>query len=106
MSTLTDALAFPAKAEECLAGAESEFANRRFQNCANRAYYACFQAAVAALLQAGIRPLGPRWGHDTVQALFVGELINRRKLYSGEMRDTFERLISIRLTADYSTDKV
>jgi uncharacterized protein (UPF0332 family) len=54
------------KAEESLLGAESEFAIRRYQNCANREYYACYQAGVAALLQAGIRPSGSRWGHDTV----------------------------------------
>jgi uncharacterized protein (UPF0332 family) len=30
------------KALESLAGAESEFANARYNNCANRCYYACF----------------------------------------------------------------
>ena len=94
------------KAEECLAGAESEYANARFNNCANRAYYTCYQAAVAALLAAGIRPPGPRWGHDTVQAQFVGELINRRKRFPGDLRDTFERLFALRQTADYKTDDV
>ena len=34
------------KAAESLAGAASEFVNRRYNNCANRAYYACFQSAV------------------------------------------------------------
>jgi uncharacterized protein (UPF0332 family) len=90
------------KAEESLLGAESEFANRRYQNCANRAYYACYQAGVAALLQAGIRPSGSRWGHDTVQAQFVGELINRRKRYPSDLRDSFERLYLLRQTADYA----
>lgn len=53
-----------AKAEESLAGAESEFANGRFNNCANRSYYSCFQAAVAGLLREGVRPADPRqqWG--------------------------------------------
>lgn len=94
------------KASESLAGAESEFANRRYQNCANRAYYSCYQAAVAALLHANIRPPGKRWGHDTVQAQFVGELINRRKRYPSKLRDTFERLFLLRQTADYASDFV
>lgn len=94
------------KARESLAGAESEFANGRFQNCANRAYYACYQAAVAALFAAGIRPRGDRWGHDTVQALFVGELINRRKRFPAEFRDTFDRLYKARQIADYSLDAI
>ncbi|HEU5432403.1 MAG TPA: hypothetical protein VFU81_12115 [Thermomicrobiales bacterium] len=38
------------KAQESLAGAESEFVNDRYNNAANRAYYAVFQAAIHALL--------------------------------------------------------
>ena len=48
------------KAEESLAGAVSEFANSRYNNCANRCYYGCFQAAVSALYSAGLDPSGPR----------------------------------------------
>lgn len=94
------------KAEESLAGAASELANRRHQNAANRAYYACYQAAVAALHQEGIRAPGRRWGHDTVQAQFAGELIKRRKLYPAELRDTFERLGELRQMADYGASPV
>jgi uncharacterized protein (UPF0332 family) len=54
-----DATVFLAKAAESLLTAESEFANGRYNSCANRCYYACFQAAIAALIQKGIRPLGP-----------------------------------------------
>jgi uncharacterized protein (UPF0332 family) len=79
---------FLAKAQESLAGAESEFTNGRYNNCANRCYYACFQAAVAALSRAGIRPSGQgaEWGHAFVQARFAGELINRRKVYPSSLR--------------------
>jgi uncharacterized protein (UPF0332 family) len=71
---------FLTKAEESLAGAESEFVNDRYNNSANRAYYACFQAAVHALLGVDIRPPATteQWGHEFVQARFVGDLINRR----------------------------
>ena len=106
MSDPTNSAIYLLKAEESIDGAESEFANRRYQNCANRAYYACYQAAVAALLQAGIQPSSSRWGHDTVQAQFVGELINRRKQYPAGLRDTFERLFQLRQTADYTVTLV
>jgi uncharacterized protein (UPF0332 family) len=60
-----------AKASESLLTAESEYANGRYNSCANRCYYACFQAAIAALLGEGIRPAG-QWSHEFVQAQFVG----------------------------------
>lgn len=96
---------FLAKASESLEGAESEYANGRYNNCANRAYYACFQAAVYALSRAGIRP--PRlWGHDYVQAQFNGELINRRKVFPPDLRDTLERTYTLRAAADYEAEPI
>ena len=53
-----DITIYLAKAEESLRTAESEFANSRYNSCANRCYYACFQAAIAALLAEGIRARG------------------------------------------------
>ena len=53
-----DITIYLAKATESLQTAESEFANGRYNSCANRCYYACFQAAIAALLREGIRPRG------------------------------------------------
>jgi uncharacterized protein (UPF0332 family) len=101
-------LVFLAKAEESLTGAESEFANRRYNNCANRCYYACFQAAISALIQADIRPRNPQglWGHDFVQAEFIGQLINRRKLYPSIIRDTLDRTYIVRQIADYQDVQV
>src|SRR3712207_2798818 len=89
------------KARESLLGAESEFANGRYNNAANRAYYACFQAAVAALLRAGIRPRGDQWSHAFVPAQFDGQLIYRRKLYPTELRNVLERAYALRQKADY-----
>ncbi|MDQ3225149.1 MAG: HEPN domain-containing protein [Chloroflexota bacterium] len=96
------------KAEESLTGGESEFVNDRYNNSANRAYYAVFQAAIHALLDAGIRPPGntDHWGHDYVQAQFVGLLINRRKRYSTELRNTLEQNYRLREAADYRRDRV
>ena len=100
--------AFLTKALESLAGAESEFANERYTNCANRCYYAAFQAAVAALDEHGFVPPRGRgrttWSHEALPATFVGELINRRKVYSPELRDTLSRLASLREAADYTPD--
>lgn len=95
--------AFLARAAESLAGAESELDNARYNNAANRAYFACFHAAVAALALADVRPpAGKRdWTHAFVQGQFPGLLVNRRKLYPAEMRDTLDRARTLRQQADY-----
>jgi uncharacterized protein (UPF0332 family) len=100
--------AFLEKAEESLAGAASEFVNGRYNNCANRCYYACFQAAISALAAAGIQPPGRdgQWGHDSVQAQFNGQLVNRRKLYPTSVRPTLEQTYRLRAAADYKRDPV
>lgn len=96
---------FLAKAGESPLGAESEFTNRRYNNVANRTYYACFQAAVYALSRAGIQARG-EWGHAFVQAEFVGQLINRRKLYSTDLRTTLRDNMMVRQRADYEVQQV
>lgn len=88
--------AFLVKAEESLAGAESEFINGRYNNCANRCYYACFQAAIAALVRMGIELVGFQWSHQFVQGRFVGELINRRKVYPTMLRTTLANTLALR----------
>jgi uncharacterized protein (UPF0332 family) len=100
--------AFLDRARESLAGAESEYVNDRYNNSANRSYYAVFQAAIYALLAAGIRPAGAvdHWGHDYVQAQFVGQLINRRKRYPADLRNTLEQNYRLREAADYRRDPV
>jgi uncharacterized protein (UPF0332 family) len=102
------AILYLSKATESLAGAEAEYENRRYNNCANRCYYACFQAAIAALLRHQIRPRSPtgQWGHDFVQAEFAGNLVGRRKLFPGELRTTLEQNRVLRVTADYTRDGV
>lgn len=101
---------FLAKARESLAGADSEFANERFHNCANRCYYACFQAAIYALEEHGLTSQGGRgrstWSHEALQATFVGELINRRKVLPTELRDVLSRTYTLREAADYKRDVV
>ncbi len=92
------------KAEQSLAGAESEFINGRYDNTANRCYYACFQAAIAALLREGIESRGGQWGHEYVPAHFSGDLINRRHLYPANLRGVLERNYILRQTADYEDD--
>jgi hypothetical protein len=47
-----------------------------------------------------------QWGHDFVQAQFIGLLINRRKRYPAELRETLIRGLRLRLTADYTTERV
>ena len=93
------------KAIESLLTAESEFANGRYNSCANRTYYACFQAAIAAILTEGIRPSG-QWNHQFVQAQFVGVLINKRKRYESELRRVLADNQSLRDKADYRPEFV
>ena len=97
-----------AKADESLAGAESEFINGRYDNCANRSYYACFQAAIFALMRAGVTPSGAQdaWAHTFVQSRFVGDLISRRKLYPADLRDVLSRTLFVRQVADYKEQPV
>lgn len=96
------------KAGESLAGAESELANRRFNNCANRCYYACFQAAIAALLAAGVQARSPNghWRHEHIQAQFVGQLINRRRRYPASLRRALSENMRLRQVADYETSTI
>jgi uncharacterized protein (UPF0332 family) len=94
---------FLAKALASLAGAESELANRRYDNCVSRSYYATFQAAIAALHRADVRPPGGGdWSHSFVASQFDGILINRRKLYPAELRGAVSDNHLMRLRADYS----
>ena len=96
------------KAEESLLGAESEFANGRYNNCANRCYYSTFQAAIHALQAAGVTLQSGRsiWSHEFVQAQFAGQLISRRKLYPASLSDTLSRNLILRQTADYAVEQV
>lgn len=98
---------YMAKAQECLEGAASELANRRYNNSANRCYYACFQAAVAALLREGIQsPRDVGWAHAFVQSQFAGILVQRRKLYPSNLRDSLTQNLTIRQRADYEDQQV
>ena len=92
-----------AKAHENLTGAESELQHGRTNSCARSAYYTCFHAAIAALLQAGLTPPEPArgWGHDWVHASFVGQMIQRRKIYPANLRRTLPDLLALRHKADY-----
>jgi uncharacterized protein (UPF0332 family) len=92
-----------AKAEEALAGAESEIANGRYNNCANRCYYGTFHAAIHAREIAGVSVASSQgtWSHEAVQAAFAGQLIQRRKLYHTDLRTVLLRNQTLRNTADY-----
>lgn len=88
------------KAREALLGAESELANRRYNNAANRAYYACFLAAIAALMHDGIR--AEKWEHKFVQAQFAGQLIHRRKSFRADLASLLPYTYEVRRRADYN----
>ena len=100
-----DITIYLAKAAESLQTAESEFANGRYNSCANRCYYACFQAAIAALLAEGIRSRG-QWSHEFVQGQFVGVFIKQRHLYDRELRRVLADNQILRDKADYRPELV
>jgi uncharacterized protein (UPF0332 family) len=97
-----------AKAHENLAGVESELPHGRTNSCARSAYYARFHAAIAALLHAGLTAPEPArgWGHDRVHASFVGQLIQRRKLYLASLRRILPDLLALRHKGDYRAIRV
>lgn len=101
-----DADVYLSKAIESLEIAEIAFANGRYNSCANRSYHACFQAAIAALLDVGIRASGGEWGHDFVQAQFSRQLINRRKRFSGSLRQVLPDNQAVRDVGDYGAKHV
>ena len=96
---------YVAKAVESLQTAESEFANSRYNSCANRCYYACFQAAIAVLLAEGIRARG-QWSHAFVQGQFVGVFINHRHRYETQLRRVLSDNQHLREKADYRPELV
>ena len=97
-----------AKAHENLAGAESELQHDGTNSCARSAYYTRFHAAIAALLQAGLTPpeSAKGWGHDWVHVSFVGQLMQRRKIYLANLCRTLPDLLALRHKADYRATHV
>jgi uncharacterized protein (UPF0332 family) len=97
-----------AKAHENLTGAESELQHGRTNSCARSAYYASFHAAIAALLHAGLTAPEPArgWGHDWGHASFVGQQIQRRKLYQASLRRILPDLLALHHTGNYRATHV
>ena len=95
-----------AKAKECLASAEADFAAGRHNSVANRAYYAAFHAGIAALIHAGVRPRGMAWEHRFVFSEFSGKLVKRRKVFASSFSRTLQVLYNWRVVADYRAEDV
>ena len=93
--------AFLRKARESLASAEADVRAGRSNSAANRAYYAAFQTSVAILIENGIRPRGDAWDHRFVISQVSGKLIRRRKVLPALLKGKLDRLLKLRLVADY-----
>jgi uncharacterized protein (UPF0332 family) len=96
-----DATAYLAKARESLASAEADLATGRFNSAASRAYYAAFHAGIAILIENAITPRGVAWEHRFVISQLSGKLIRRRKVLRAELSGKLDRLLELRLVADY-----
>lgn len=94
------------KASESATGARTELESGRYNNSANRSYYAVFQAAIHALQIEGFQALRGEWGHDFVQAQFVGQLVNRRHIYATSLRSVLTENRRLREEADYDMSSV
>jgi uncharacterized protein (UPF0332 family) len=106
MATARSETDFLDRARESLDGAESELANKRYNNATNRAYYACFQAAVYVLMKRAYRqPRNGQWSHTFVQGEFA-RLIRRQKLFPSSLRDALSQLLFLRVQADYRKTSV
>ena len=90
---------FLEKAKENLEAARLLFDAGLHNASANRAYYAAFHAAIAALYDASIKTDNKK--HANVQAPFSGELIRRRKVYSGSLSPLLMDMQETRNKADY-----
>jgi len=93
--------AFLRKARESLTSAEADQRAGRSNSAANRAYYAAFQASVAVLIENAIRPRGDSWEHRFVINQVSGKLIKRRKVLPALLKGKLDRLLKLRLVADY-----
>lgn len=87
------------RAREALDAAQLCLKRNLFHSAASRAYYAMFWAAQHALTQYGVQR--SEWSHPALQASFVNELIRRRKLYPALLGQHFNRVLQLRLDADY-----
>jgi uncharacterized protein (UPF0332 family) len=90
---------YRSKALESLAGAQSELANRRYNNAANRSYYAAYNAVIVLLLRNDYQ--SQDWSHRDIQTLYAREIVARRKLLPSEFRNHISDLLSARLRGDY-----
>ncbi len=95
---------FLQKAEENLQAAHLLLENGLYNAATNRAYYAAFQEAVFALESFGVQ--SGTLTHISVQALFNGELVNRRKIFPARVRSFLVELQYNRNKADYETTHI
>ena len=94
------------KATENLTAAQLCLDHGLFNACANRLYYAMFHAGAAALLKNGFKPASEKIGHEWLQSNFSGQLIHRRKIFSGKFRPFINDAYWLRVAADYKADFV
>lgn len=85
---------FLERAKENILAAEHLFAMDLYNASAHRAYH----AALAVLFRHGFTP---NTDHKVVQAMFSGELINRRKLVPSRFKGYLQELQDVRNDADY-----
>ncbi|KPA15886.1 HEPN domain protein [Candidatus Magnetomorum sp. HK-1] len=91
------------KSKENIEAAKILFNNKLYNASANRSYYAAFHAAIASMNNANIIKINHTelMSHKSVQAIFVKELILKRKTFSSNIKSYLTDLLRVRNIADY-----
>ena len=89
---------FKLRAIENFHSSEALFDLGYYNASANRAYYAIFHCALVELMKRGYKP---PVDHRNVQSMFINELINRKKVFSSQMKKIFIDAMELRIDADY-----
>jgi uncharacterized protein (UPF0332 family) len=97
----SEILVYIEKSRENLEMAEIAFDTGKYNVSASRAYYSAFLAVVAVLRMNGF--IIDSDSHKSVQSIFNGELIHRKKLFPSKYRRYLPDMLKLRVDADYGT---
>ena len=91
------------KSKENIEAAKILFNNKLYNASANRSYYAAFHAAIASMNNANIIKINHTelMSHKSAQAIFVKELILKRKIFSSNIKSYLTDSLRVRNIADY-----
>lgn len=96
----SEILVYIEKSRENLEMAEKAFDMEKYNVSSSRAYYAAFLAVIAVLRMNGF--IIDSASHKSVQSIFNGELIHRKKIFPSKFRRYLPDMLKLRVDADYA----